>query len=70
MSPLSQAVLGGIEFIGGVLSYPSEQLYEEVAFIAFHFHWSQEEILNLEHRVRQRWVSEISKINQRFGGMA
>lgn len=69
MSSLSRAICSGVEFIGGVLSYPSDQLYEEVAFIAFHFHWSQEEILNLEHKARQRWVGEISKINQRFGGI-
>ncbi|MDY9927100.1 MULTISPECIES: DUF6760 family protein [unclassified Methanosarcina] len=39
-------------------------MYEEVAFIAYHFHWSHEEIMNLEHRDRQRWCEEISKINQ------
>ncbi len=49
---------------GGVISYPSSQLYEEVAFIAYHFHWSQDDIFNLEHKTRQRWVTEINKINQ------
>jgi hypothetical protein len=43
-------------------------LYEEVAFIAYHFHWSHEEIMNLEHRERQRWCEEISKINRRLSG--
>jgi hypothetical protein len=41
-------------------------LYEEVAFIAYHFHWSQETVLNLEHAERRRWVGEISTINQRI----
>ncbi|WP_332881752.1 DUF6760 family protein [Methanosarcina horonobensis] len=41
-------------------------MYEEVAFIAYHFHWSHEEIMNFEHRDRQRWCEEISKINQRL----
>ena len=50
------------------MSYPLDKLYEEVAFIAYHFHWSLEEILNMEHRERQRWVEEISKINQRLSG--
>ncbi|MFQ5524981.1 MAG: DUF6760 family protein [Thermoanaerobaculia bacterium] len=36
---------------------------EEVAFIAYHFHWSLEEVMNLEHPERQRWVREISTIN-------
>lgn len=44
--------------------YPLDRLYEEVAFIAYHFHWSHEEIINLEHRDRQHWCEEISKINQ------
>jgi len=46
--------------------YPLERLYEEVAFIAYHFHWPLEEIMTLEHRDRQRWCEEISKINQRL----
>ena len=51
-----------------MISYPLDRLYEEVAFIAFHFHWPFEEIINLEHRERQRWVEEISRINQRMSG--
>ncbi|WP_414589902.1 DUF6760 family protein [Scytonema sp. PCC 10023] len=48
------------------MSYPSDKLYEEVAFVAYHFHWSQDDILNLEHQTRQRWVAEINKVNQRI----
>ena len=51
-----------------MMRYPLDRLYEEVAFIAYHFHWSREEILNLEHRERQRWVEEISKINRELSG--
>ncbi|MEC4880012.1 MAG: DUF6760 family protein [Scytonema sp. PMC 1070.18] len=47
------------------MSYPLDTLYEEVAFVAYHFHWSQDDILNLEHATRQRWVTEINKINQK-----
>ncbi|WP_425218104.1 DUF6760 family protein [Tumidithrix helvetica] len=36
--------------------------YEEVAFIAFHFHWALEDILTLTHSDRRRWVEEISKL--------
>jgi hypothetical protein len=46
--------------------YPLEQLNEEVAYIAYHFHWPLETILNLEHRQRRTWVDEISKINARM----
>lgn len=42
--------------------YPLEQLYQEVAFIAMHFHWSRHDILNLEHSERQQWVKEIARL--------
>jgi hypothetical protein len=61
---MQQSLSSGAFSIGGILSYPSEQLNEEVAYIAFHFHWSLEDILNLEHPARRRWVGEIGKINQ------
>ena len=48
------------------MGYPSERLFEEVAYIAYHFHWAQEQIFQLEHRDRQRWVAEIARINQRL----
>ena len=34
--------------------------------MAYHFHWSHEEIMNMEHKERQRWVEEISKINRQL----
>jgi hypothetical protein len=49
-----------------VSRYPLARLYEEVAYIAYHFHWPQKEILALEHLERQKWVAEIAKINQRL----
>ena len=49
---------------GGIVSYPLERIYQEVAYIAYHFHWSVEEILAMEHRERQIWVREISEINR------
>ncbi len=39
-----------------------------MAFIAYHFHWSYDDIMNMEHRDRQRWVEEISKINREVSG--
>lgn len=46
--------------------YPLERLYEEVAYIAYHFHWPLQEILDLEHAERRRWVEEIGRINRRL----
>ncbi|MFY9270314.1 MAG: DUF6760 family protein [Candidatus Manganitrophaceae bacterium] len=43
-----------------------ERLYEEVAYIAYHFHWPHEKILAFEHPDRRKWVEEIAKINRRL----
>ena len=48
------------------MSYPLGRLHQEVAFIAYHFHWPLSEILDLPHPMRQRWVEEISDINERL----
>jgi hypothetical protein len=42
-------------------------LLEEVAYIAYHFHWSHDQIMGMEHRDRQQWVAQISQINQGMG---
>ncbi len=34
-----------------------------MSFISYYFHWSEEEVLRLEHAERRRWCSEISGIN-------
>jgi hypothetical protein len=52
--------------VGGVVGYPLDPLYEEVAFIAYHFHWPHQEVMDLEHAERRRWVAEISSINGRL----
>ena len=36
-------------------AYPVNALYEEMAFIAHHFHWSRDQLMTLEHRERRRW---------------
>ena len=46
------------------MSYPLERIFQEVAYIAYHFHWSLEDILQMEHRERQMWIKEISQINK------
>jgi len=44
-------------------AYPLQRLCEEVAFIAYHFKWSHDEVMNMEHWERILWCEEISKIN-------
>lgn len=64
MPHLRRAVPSGERQHGGILGYPSEQLAEEVAFIAYHLHWPLGDILALEHGDRRAWVAEVSKINR------
>jgi hypothetical protein len=45
-------------------------LFEEVAYIAYHFHWPYEQIMYLEHGERRQWVAEIARMNQRINDEA
>ena len=65
MSSLPERVRGGVRATGGILGYPLDQLHEEVALIAFHFHWSYEEIMYMEHQERHEWVKEINRFTSR-----
>ncbi len=51
---------------GGIVGYPLDRLHEEVAYIAYHFHWPRLDVMNMEHGERQRWVEEVAKINRRL----
>jgi hypothetical protein len=53
----------GAEALAG---YPIDRLYEEVAFVAYHFGWSHETVLTMPHWERRRWCEEISRINERM----
>jgi hypothetical protein len=44
-------------------------LREEVAYLAYHFHWPLNEILELDHAERQQWVGEVAAINRRLNDM-
>jgi hypothetical protein len=49
-----------------VIGYPLDALREEVAFVAYHFHWPHSEVMSLEHAERRAWVEQISAINDRM----
>jgi len=48
------------------VSYPLENIFKEVAFVAYHFHWSRSEITEMSHKERHAWVKEISAINEKI----
>ena len=49
------------------MTYAPERLLQEVAYVAYHFSWSQAEILDLEHGDRRRYVEEIARLNTARG---
>jgi hypothetical protein len=48
------------------VTYATDRLWEEVAYVAYYFHWDLDTILDMEHPVRQQFVGEIAKINRRI----
>lgn len=52
------------------MTYAADRVYEEVAYVAYHFHWALDELLDMEHPTRQRFVDEIAKINRRISNGA
>jgi hypothetical protein len=70
MPSLPARVRGGDRASGGILSYPLDQLHQEVALIAFHFHWSYEEIMCMEHQERRKWVQEIVRLTHGENGLS
>ncbi len=39
-------------------------MFREVAYIAYHFHWSKDDLMDMAHPERRHWVNEISFINR------
>lgn len=48
------------------MSYPRDDLIREVAYVAYHFHWSLDEIMELDHFTRHHFIEEISDINRKI----
>jgi len=56
----------GVRSPGGIVSYPLESIFKEVAFIAYHFHWDRETVFEMTHKERHLWVKQISAINEKI----
>ena len=52
------------------MSYPADRLSEEVAFLSHYMSWSYAEVMAMDHRERQSWVAEASRMNERLNDMA
>jgi len=48
-----------------MIRYPTEALWQEVAYLAYHLHWDLDELLDLEHADRARLIRAVSSLNAR-----
>ncbi|KAF4406134.1 MULTISPECIES: DUF6760 family protein [Streptomyces] len=49
------------------MTYAADRIHEEVAYIAYHFHWGPDDILDLEHGDRRRYARQIADLVTRAG---
>ena len=45
------------------MTYGTDLLMEEVSYVAYHFHWPLDAILDLEHPLRRDFVTRIAGMN-------
>lgn len=48
------------------MTYAADRLFEEVAYVAYYLHWPLENILDMEHPLRGKFLEEIGKINRQL----
>jgi hypothetical protein len=46
-------------------STSADAVFAEVASLAYHFHWTLDQILDLENPLRQRFLHEIESLTAR-----
>ena len=44
------------------MTYGADLLHEEVSYLAYHLHWSLDELLDLEHADRRRYVKLVQAL--------
>ncbi|HYH51112.1 MAG TPA: DUF6760 family protein [Acidimicrobiia bacterium] len=42
-----------------------EDLWDEVAYLAYHLHWPLDALLDLEHPDRHRLLASVARLNER-----
>lgn len=52
------------------MTYGTDLLMEEVSYVAYHFHWTFDEILDLEHPLRRDFVTRIAGMNAAVNAVA
>lgn len=44
--------------------HPPRELYRQLSFISYYFHWDLDTVIGLPHLEREKFCQEISKINR------
>jgi uncharacterized protein DUF6760 len=47
------------------MRYPTDALWQELAYLAYHLHWQMSDLLDLEHMDRVRMVRAVASLNER-----
>jgi hypothetical protein len=45
--------------------YPTDSLWDEVVYLAYHLHWDLNVLLDLEHADRARLITGVAELNDR-----
>ena len=48
-----------------MMRYPTEALWQEMTYLAYHLHWDLDRLLDLEHADRARLVRAVASLNAR-----
>jgi hypothetical protein len=48
-----------------MVRYPTDALWDEVTYLAYHLHWDLDRLLDLEHSDRTRLVHSVASLNAR-----
>ena len=48
----------------GITVYPESEIYKEVSFLSYYYHWEYETVMTLDHKTRRRFCAEISAIHK------
>jgi len=62
MSDLSIPVRNGDPTAGGIIGYPLDWVYHEVAWLGTQVHWTLDDLLHLDHRERARWIEALRQL--------
>ena len=47
---------------------PEKELYREMSFISYYYHWEYDTVMTLDHKTRRRFCTEISAIHKEISG--